>query len=150
MSITRDFDILFILYNVYLVIRVGQLWQATLRTVMNTNIHIILETLPFSFRVAKGTLKDHRVFIWKSKVLQVLLSRRRTTTPNKESSREGIRKQAQGQVIPLWPFRTIEKECLVYIKEKGKYTSFSHCWVFSGGFHHLWWINSRPIVYKSL
>ena len=51
--------------------------------------------------MAKGILKDYKVFIWKSKVLQVLLSRRRTTTPNKESLREGIREQAQKQVIPL-------------------------------------------------
>ena len=38
-----------------------------------------------------------------------------------------IREQTQGQVIPLWPFRTLENECLVCPKEKGKYTSFSHC-----------------------
>ena len=64
-------------------------------------IHMILETLSFSFRMVKGILKDFRVFIWKSKVLQVLPQRRRTTTPNKESLREGIREQVQGQVIPL-------------------------------------------------
>ena len=68
---------------------------------MNTNIHMILETLPSSFGMAKGILKDYKVFIWKSKVLQVLLSKRRTTIPNKESLREGIRKQAQGKIIPL-------------------------------------------------
>ena len=45
MSITRDFDILFLVCNSYLVIRVSQFWQATLRTVMNTSIHMILETL---------------------------------------------------------------------------------------------------------
>ena len=37
---------------------------------------MILEVLPFSFRMAKRTLKDYRVFIWKSPVLQVLLSRK--------------------------------------------------------------------------
>ena len=67
---------------------------------MNTSIHMILETLSFFFRMVKGILKDFRVFIWKSKVLQVLLPRKRTI-PNKESSREGIREQAQWQVIPL-------------------------------------------------
>ena len=45
---------------------------------MNTNIHMTLETLPFSFRMAKG--------IWKSKVIQVILPKKRTTTPNKEIS----------------------------------------------------------------
>ena len=63
---------------------------------MNTNIHMILEILPFSFWMTKGILKDYRVFIWKSKVLQVILSRRRKTIPNKESSKEGIREQTQG------------------------------------------------------
>ena len=79
---------------------------------------MILETLPFSFRMEKEILKDYKVFIWKSKILQVLIARRRKTIPNKESSREGIRKQAQGQVIHLRPFRTLEKECLIYLKEK--------------------------------
>ena len=65
---------------------------------MNTNIHMILETLSYSFKVAKGILKDYRVFIWKSKVL---LPRRKTRTPNKESSRDGIREQDQGQVFSL-------------------------------------------------
>ena len=73
MSITRDLDILFLVCNGYLVIRIGQLWQATLRTVMNTSIYMILETLSFSFGMAKEILKDYRVFIWKSKALQVLL-----------------------------------------------------------------------------
>ena len=91
MSITRDLDILFLVCNGYLVIRVGQLWQATLSTVMNTSIHMILETLPFSFEITKRILKDYRVFIYKSKGFQVLLLKRRTITPNKESLREGIR-----------------------------------------------------------
>ena len=150
MFITRDFDILFLVCNGYLLIRVGQLSQATLRIVMNISIHMILETLPFSFRMAKGILKDYSVFIWKSNVLFVLSPRRRRITPNKESSREGIREQAHGQVIPLWLFKTLEKECPVCLKEKGKHTSFSHCWVFSVGFHHLWCIDSRPTACKSL
>ena len=130
MSITRYFDIPFLVCNGYLVIRVGQLWQATLTTVMNTNIHMILETFPFSFRMAKGILKEYSVFIWKSNVLFVLSPRRRRITPNKESSREGIREKTQVQVIPLWPFRTLEKEWPVYLRnKKGKYTSFSCCWI---------------------
>ena len=61
---------------------------------------MILETLTFSLRMAKKILKYYKVFIWKSKVLQVLLlRRRRRTIPNKESSKEGIRKQTQGQVL---------------------------------------------------
>ena len=78
------------------------------------------------------------------------MSRRRRTTPNKESSREWIREQAQRQVIPLWPFMTLLKECPFYLKEKGKYTSFSYCWIFSGGFQNLWWIDSKHTVCKSL
>ena len=83
MFITRDFDILFLVCNGYLVIRVGQLWHTTLRIVMNTSIHMILETLSFSFGMAKEILKDNRVFIWKSKVFYVLLPKRRRTIPNK-------------------------------------------------------------------
>ena len=101
MFITRDFDVMFLVCNGYLVIRVGQLCQATLRIVMSISIHMILETLPFSFRMVKGILKDYSVFIWKSNVLFVLSPRRRRITPNKESSREGIREKTQVQVIPL-------------------------------------------------
>ena len=54
---------------------------------MNINIYMILETLPFFFGMAKGILKDYRVFIWKSKVLYVLLLGIRRTKPNKESLR---------------------------------------------------------------
>ena len=93
---------------------------------MNTSIHMILETLPFSFGMAKRILKDYKVFIWKLKVLRVLFSRRIRIIPNKESLKEEIREQTQGQVISLWPFGTLEKECLVYLKEKWKYISFSH------------------------
>ena len=54
---------------------------------MNTRIHMILEILPFSFRMAKRILKDYKVFIWKLKVFL----RRSKIIPNKESSRERIR-----------------------------------------------------------
>ena len=52
---------------------------------MNTSIHMILETLSFSFKMAMVILKDYKVFIWKSKVLQVLLLKRRSTMPNKKN-----------------------------------------------------------------
>ena len=55
---------------------------------MNTSIHMILETFPLSFEMAKRILKDYRVFIWKSKVLQVLLTRRKRKMLNKESSKK--------------------------------------------------------------
>ena len=55
---------------------------------MNTSILMILEILPLSFGMDKEILKDCKVFIWKSKVLQVLQPKRRRTIPNKESSRE--------------------------------------------------------------
>ena len=64
--------------------------------VTKIGIHMILETLPFSFGMKKRILKDYRVFIWKLKVIQVFLPRRGITTPNKKSSRKGIREQAQG------------------------------------------------------
>ena len=56
---------------------------------------MILEILSFSFGMAREILKDYRVFIWMSKVLQVLLPRRKRRIPNKEGSRKGIREQAQ-------------------------------------------------------
>ena len=67
---------------------------------MNINIDMILETLLFSFGMANGILKDYKVFIWKSNLLQVL-SKRRKTSLNKESSREGIRDHSWGQMILL-------------------------------------------------
>ena len=60
---------------------------------MNTSILMILEILPLSSGMDKEILKDYKVFIWKSKVFQVLLPKRRRIIPNKESSREGIREQ---------------------------------------------------------
>ena len=126
MSITREFDIHFLVCICYLVIKIGWLWQATLKIIMNTSIHIISKTLSFSFELAKRILKDYRVFIWKSKVLQVLLTRRKRKMLNKESSKKWIREQTQGQMIPLWYFQTLEKECPVYLKEKRKvYNIFS-------------------------
>ena len=61
---------------------------------MNTSILMILEILPLSFGMDKEILKYYKAFIWKSKVLQVLLPKRKKTIPNQESSREGIKKQA--------------------------------------------------------
>ena len=63
---------------------------------MNTRIHVILEILPKSFEMGKKILKDWKGVHMEVKVLQALLPRRRTTTPNKESSRKGIRKQTHG------------------------------------------------------
>ena len=60
MSITKDFGILFQLCNGYLVIRAGQLRQVALRTIMNTKVHMILNTLSTFFRIAKGILKYHK------------------------------------------------------------------------------------------
>ena len=118
---------------------------------MNTSIHMILETFPFSFRMVKGILKDYKVFIRKVKgSSSSSIKKKRNNTKKKKSSREIIRKKAQGKMIPFWHFKTLKKECPIYLKKKRKYTSFSHFWVISNGFHHLCWINSKPTVYKSL
>ena len=53
---------------------------------MNTRIHVILEILPKSFEMGKKILKDWKGVHMEVKVLQALLPRRTTTTPNKESS----------------------------------------------------------------
>ena len=50
-------------------------------------------------------------------------------------------------VIPLWSTRTLEKEFLECLRI-GKYTTCSRYWTHSGGFHQLWWIDSRPIIKK--
>ena len=89
MSITMNFNILFLVYNDYLVIRPSH----DLKTIMNTKIYMIIETLPNSFKMTKGILKGHKVFLWESKVLQALLLKRKRTTPNKENSRK---KNTQG------------------------------------------------------
>ena len=59
--------------------------QVTLKTIMKTKIQVILKTLLDSFRMGKKILKE-----WKGVHMEVkvLLPRRRTTTPNKESSRK--------------------------------------------------------------
>ena len=111
---------------------------------------MILETLPFSFGMTRGFSNIIGYWYGSQRFFRFRLPRRRRRIPNKESSRERIREQTQGQVLPLWPFRTLEKECPVHLKEKGKYTSFSHYWIFSGRFHHLWWIDSKPTIYKLL
>ena len=53
MSIIRAFDILFLVCNGYLVIMVGQPWQATLSTIMNTR---------YSY-----DLRDLAIFLWDGK-----------------------------------------------------------------------------------
>ena len=62
--------------------------QVGLKTIMNTKIHVILEILPDSFDMGKKILKEWEGFHMEVKVLQALLPRRGTTTPNKESSRK--------------------------------------------------------------
>ena len=99
MSITKYFDILFLACKGCLVIRAGQLRQVVFRSIMNTRVHMILKALLVSSRMVKRILKEYKRFIWESKVLQVLLRRRRMTPPNKESLGERIRKQTLGQVI---------------------------------------------------
>ena len=55
---------------------------------MNTKIHVILEILPDSFEMGKKILKEWKGVYMEVKVLHTLLPRKRTTTPNKESSRK--------------------------------------------------------------
>ena len=66
--------------------------QVSLKTIMNTRIQDILEILPDSFRIGKKILKEHMEF----KVLQPFIPRRRRRTPNKGSSRKGMREQTHG------------------------------------------------------
>ena len=83
------------------------------------------------------------------KVLHTFLPRRITTTPNKESSREGMREQTHGQWFLCDLLGHIKKECLECLRI-GKYTSCSCSWIHSSGFHQLWWIDSRPTICSSL
>ena len=64
--------------------------QVTLKTIMNTMIHVILEILLDSFRMCKKIVKEWKSVHMEVKVLQALLPRRRITTSNKESSRKGM------------------------------------------------------------
>ena len=57
---------------------------------MNTRIYVILEILPDSFEMGKRILKDWKGVHIGIKVFQALLPRRKTKTPNKESSRKEI------------------------------------------------------------
>lgn len=47
--------------------------QVALRTIINVKIHVIFENLPHPLGWVEGFSKIRRVFIWKSRVLQVLL-----------------------------------------------------------------------------
>ena len=60
MSITKDFDIIFLVYKSCLVIRACQHKQAILKTIMNIRVHMILKTLLVFFRMAKNILKYHK------------------------------------------------------------------------------------------
>ena len=66
------------------------------------------------------------------KVLQAFLPRKRKTTPNKRSSRKGIREESHGQwfLYDLWG--QLKKECFELLRI-GKYTSCSCCLIHSGG-----------------
>ena len=83
------------------------------------------------------------------KVLQAFLPRRRTTTPNKQSSRKWMRKQTHGQWFLCDLLGHLKKECLECLRI-GKYISCSCCGIHSGGFHQLWLIDSRPTICSSL
>ena len=67
--------------------------QVSLKTIINTRIHVILEILLDFFGMGKEILKEWKGVHMKVKVLQVLFPRRRRRTPNKESSRKGMREQ---------------------------------------------------------
>ena len=66
--------------------------QVSLKTIINTRIHVILEILLDSFRMGKKILKE-----WKGVHMEVkVLLPRRRTTPNKECSRKRKKKQIDG------------------------------------------------------
>ena len=48
------------------------------------------------------------------------------------------------------PFLDIRKGVPNLPKEKGKYTSLCHCWIYSGGFYQLWWIDFKSTICNSL
>ena len=73
----------------------------------------------------------------------------RRTTPNKKNSRKGTREQTHGQWFLYDLLGHLKKEYLKCLRI-GKYTSCSCCWIHSGGFHQLWWIDSRPTICSSL
>ena len=68
-----------------------QIWQKKKsKKTKNNNKKILKWSKKMSIE-GSAIIKDYKVFMWKSKVLQVILSRRIRTIPNKESWREGIR-----------------------------------------------------------
>ena len=60
MSITSDYNILFLVCKGYLVIRAYNPRQVTPRTVMNTKVYIILESLLDSIGIVKEIPKEHK------------------------------------------------------------------------------------------
>ena len=68
MSITSDFDILFLVCKGYLVIRASRFGQAAFKTTMNTKFDMILETFTSSFEMAQEIPKDYKVFILRLRV----------------------------------------------------------------------------------
>ena len=56
-------------------IRASKLRQATLMTIIDTKVYMILETLVVSFEMTKEILKDYKGVHMRVKVLQVLLLR---------------------------------------------------------------------------
>ena len=56
-------------------IRASKLRQATLMTIIDTKVYMILETLVVSFEMTKEILKDYKSVHMRVKVLQVLLLR---------------------------------------------------------------------------
>ena len=62
--------------------------QVALKTIINTRIHVIVVIFTDPFRMGKRILKEWKGVHIEVKVLQALLLRRRTTTPNKENSRK--------------------------------------------------------------
>ena len=85
----------------------------------------------------------------KVNVLQAFLPRKRTTIPNKKSSRKWMREQNHGQWFLCNLLGLLKKEWLE-CPRIDKYTSCSCFWIHSGGFHQLWWINSKPTIFSSL
>ena len=61
---------------------------------MNTRIYMILETLLVSFRMIKRILKEHRGISMEVKGSFGSFTKKKKTTPNKGTFRNGIRNKA--------------------------------------------------------
>ena len=75
--------------------------QISLRTIINTKIHAILEILPNSFEMSKRILKYYNGVYMVAKVFLALLLRKRTITPNKKSSRKENKRVSSKAMISL-------------------------------------------------